>query len=249
MSYALQLVQERKERLARMQSRAWSPPPVEQPAEELIVPEPVIEDRPLAPSEAIELALRMAMKTAGNMQVVYGASPRPVLSIQILIRETANFFGITQGKLLAHRRTTDVILPRQIGMYLAVELTDRSLPEIGRRFGGRDHTTVLHASRKIASLVEHDQEIAEAVRLLSERITDAYDIRARGMSTPRPECRTKWTPEHETYLRDNWLKMPKREIATAIGMSSVAIYRKAWRLGLPARRSQSMKAPAERRSA
>ena len=58
-------------------------------------------------------------------------------------------FGVNRGDLLSSRRNRSIVRPRQIGMYLAKSLTARSLPEIGRRFGGRDHTTVLHAIRKI----------------------------------------------------------------------------------------------------
>ena len=59
-----------------------------------------------------------------------------------------------------------VVVPRQIGMYLAKKMTSRSLPEIGRRFGGRDHSTVLHAVRKIEELVKTDDKLAREVALL-----------------------------------------------------------------------------------
>jgi chromosomal replication initiator protein len=59
-----------------------------------------------------------------------------------------------------------VVVPRQVGMYLAKKLTPRSLPEIGRRFGGRDHSTVLHAVRKIEELMKSDDRLAREVALL-----------------------------------------------------------------------------------
>ena len=64
------------------------------------------------------------------------------------------------------RRARAVARPRQIAMYLAKTLTSKSLPEIGRRFGGRDHTTVMHAVKRVESLAETDSQIAEDVELL-----------------------------------------------------------------------------------
>jgi chromosomal replication initiator protein len=63
-----------------------------------------------------------------------------------------------------------VVRPRQIGMYLAKKLTSRSLPEIGRRFGNRDHSTVLHAVRKVEELMQADEKLAREVTLLSRLI-------------------------------------------------------------------------------
>jgi chromosomal replication initiator protein len=64
------------------------------------------------------------------------------------------------------RRARSVARPRQIAMYLAKQLTSRSLPEIGRKFGGRDHTTVMHAVRKVEELNAKDSAFAEDVELL-----------------------------------------------------------------------------------
>ena len=66
----------------------------------------------------------------------------------------------------AARRARAVARPRQVAMYLAKQLTSRSLPEIGRKFGGRDHTTVMHAVKKVDELREHDSTFAEDVELL-----------------------------------------------------------------------------------
>ena len=68
----------------------------------------------------------------------------------------ARQYNVSRSDLLSSRRTANVVRPRQVAMYLAKTLTLRSLPEIGRRFGGRDHTTVLHAVRKIEALVAKD---------------------------------------------------------------------------------------------
>jgi chromosomal replication initiator protein len=65
-----------------------------------------------------------------------------------------------------------VVRPRQVAMYLAKTLTLRSLPEIGRRFGGRDHTTVLHAVRKIENLVSTDSALADEIELLKRQLQE-----------------------------------------------------------------------------
>jgi chromosomal replication initiator protein len=74
--------------------------------------------------------------------------------------------------LLSSRRTANVVRPRQVAMYLAKTLTLRSLPEIGRRFGGRDHTTVLHAVRKIEGLVGNDMALAEEIEILKRQLQE-----------------------------------------------------------------------------
>lgn len=80
-------------------------------------------------------------------------------------REVLKHFAgdITMMDLLSSRRTAAVVLPRQIAMYVAKAVTDWSLPAIGRQFGGRDHTTVLHAVRKITALIHSDPDLAQTV--------------------------------------------------------------------------------------
>jgi chromosomal replication initiator protein len=80
--------------------------------------------------------------------LVHGMEPRRI-RIDEILKVIARHYGVSRSDLLSERRHRSVVWPRQIGMYLAKQLTSRSLPEIGRRFGGRDHTTVLHAIRKL----------------------------------------------------------------------------------------------------
>ena len=75
-------------------------------------------------------------------------------------------YTLRLSDLLSARRARQVARPRQVAMYLAKTLTSRSLPDIGRRFGGRDHTTVIHAVRRIEELRATDAQIAEDVELL-----------------------------------------------------------------------------------
>jgi len=102
--------------------------------------------------------------------LVQGIEPRRI-KIEDILRIISRHFGVSKGDLLSQRRHRSVVWPRQIGMYLAKQLTARSLPEIGRRFGNRDHTTVLHAIRKIENEISGNprlrDEIDELKKLLS----------------------------------------------------------------------------------
>jgi chromosomal replication initiator protein len=102
--------------------------------------------------------------------LVQGIEPRRI-KIEDIIKVVSRHFGISRGDLLSQRRHRSVVWPRQIGMYLSKSLTSRSLPEIGRRFGNRDHTTVLHAIRKIESSIPSNprlkDELEELKRMLA----------------------------------------------------------------------------------
>jgi chromosomal replication initiator protein len=88
------------------------------------------------------------------------------VTIDEIQRRVAEHFNIRLSEMTSDRRARAVARPRQVAMYLAKQLTTRSLPEIGRKFGGRDHTTVMHAVRKIQELTLSDRALAEDVELL-----------------------------------------------------------------------------------
>jgi chromosomal replication initiator protein len=88
------------------------------------------------------------------------------LTIEEIQKRVADYFGIKVSDIQSSRRTQNITRPRQVAMYLAKILTSRSLPEIGRKFGGRDHTTVLHAVRKVEEVLAQDREFAEDLRIL-----------------------------------------------------------------------------------
>jgi chromosomal replication initiator protein len=88
------------------------------------------------------------------------------VTIEEIQKRVAAHFNIRMSDMHSARRARSVARPRQVAMYLAKQLTSRSLPEIGRKFGGRDHTTVMHAVRKVDELRDHDQGFAEDVELL-----------------------------------------------------------------------------------
>ncbi len=89
-------------------------------------------------------------------------------SIEDIQRKTAEFYKLDMHDFQSPQRTRRVARPRQVAMYLARELTMRSLPEIGKRFGGRDHTTVLHACRRVAALCDEDPLFKEEVEFLKQ---------------------------------------------------------------------------------
>ena len=88
----------------------------------------------------------------------------------------ASHFGIPVEEMWSERRARSVARPRQIAMYLAKELTGYSLPRLGRMFGGRDHTTVMHACRVVALLCEEHSDVFEAVRGLQAVLTVARQL-------------------------------------------------------------------------
>jgi chromosomal replication initiator protein len=112
--------------------------------------------------EAAENAIRDLIRTQ---------EPKKV-KIEDIQRLVANHYNVSRADILSSRRTATVVRPRQIAMYLAKHLTLRSLPEIGRRFGGRDHTTVLHAVRKIDGLVHQDTSLAGEIEHLRRMLQE-----------------------------------------------------------------------------
>jgi chromosomal replication initiator protein len=84
--------------------------------------------------------------------------------------ETANYFGFSIADLQSKSRTRTLVTARQIAMYLLRELTEMSLPRIGAEFGGRDHTTVMHADRKIRDLMSERHAIYNQVTELTNKI-------------------------------------------------------------------------------
>ncbi len=99
------------------------------------------------------------------LQDLLRASERRI-TIDEIQRKAAEYFNIRLADILSARRARAVARPRQVAMYLAKQLTSRSLPEIGRKFGGRDHTTVIHAVRRIEQLRESDSALNEDVEKL-----------------------------------------------------------------------------------
>ncbi len=95
---------------------------------------------------------------------------RREVSVPIIMAETATYFGLTIEDLTGSNRSRLLVTARQMAMYLTRELTDLSLPKIGQAFGGRDHTTVMHATQKIRGLMRERRSIYNQVQELTNRV-------------------------------------------------------------------------------
>ena len=113
-----------------------------------------------------EMGVDLAQEVLGEL---WGEEEK-VITIEQIQRKVSDFFGVTVSDLKAKTRTKAVALPRQIAMYLARDLTHASLAEVGRAFGGKDHTTVLHAVEKIKNLLTEDAKLKKSVDGLIQAI-------------------------------------------------------------------------------
>lgn len=102
----------------------------------------------------------MVIPAAGNINVasaIRAARTNKIIAIQILV---AGWYRMSVDDLTCHRRFSRLVKPRQVAMYLCRDLLDRSFPEIGRRFGGRDHTTIMYGVRRIQAATKVDADLA-----------------------------------------------------------------------------------------
>jgi chromosomal replication initiator protein len=97
----------------------------------------------------------------------------PRVSIERIQELVSDRFGLSLEELCGDKRSQNIVYPRQVAMYLSRELTDSSLPKIGKQFGGRDHTTVIHATSKIARMIREDRSVYNLVQELTARIKQA----------------------------------------------------------------------------
>lgn len=110
-----------------------------------------------------ELAAEALKEILGDIR------PRTI-GISDIQRIVGSYYRVSIADLISKRRTRNIAFPRQIAMYLCRELTDASLPKIGEAFGGRDHTTVIHAHEKIGKMLQDDSELRQAIDELKKRI-------------------------------------------------------------------------------
>lgn len=128
-------------------------------------------NRLLAHNKLTGQPVTLEMAEREMRDLIRPAEPKRV-RIEDIQRIVARQYNVSRSDLLSSRRTANVVRPRQVAMYLSKVLTLRSLPEIGRRFGGRDHTTVLHAVRKIEALTGNDAAFAEEIEGLKRQLQD-----------------------------------------------------------------------------
>jgi chromosomal replication initiator protein len=116
----------------------------------------------------LPLEVELAEQVLGDLFPQGDAMPE--VTIARIQEAVSDRFGLSVPELVSPRRSQSVAYPRQVAMYLSRELTDASLPKIGREFGGRDHTTVIHATSKITRLISEDRSVYNLVQDLTARI-------------------------------------------------------------------------------
>jgi chromosomal replication initiator protein len=119
------------------------------------------------------LTTTLAEEVLEDLYPVRAAKRPPPLTIEAIQEITADAFGLTRDELLSTSRAARLTWPRQVAMYLAREHTGETLPAIGDRFAGRNHTTVLHACRRTAQRIAADPEAFDFVRRLTEQLHPA----------------------------------------------------------------------------
>lgn len=166
-SYSARLAREHRERRARFfvaPARVdHAPKPAEATTEAVMAAE-------LGPKAPYGIPVMVITKPIEEAERLAAVAVVPMISrIQ---RACAQEFDFSVTDLKSDRRTANVVLARQVAMYLAKTITLKSYPEIGRRFGGKDHTTVLHAYRKIEARIERDADLAARVAAIKDRVTN-----------------------------------------------------------------------------
>lgn len=119
----------------------------------------------LTKKESVDLA--MAEQVTRDLFPDHSHRPIPISAIQ---REVCRFYSVSHSDIIGSKRSQAIVFPRQIAMYLARELTDMSLPKIGDEFGGRDHTTVMHATAKIQKLMGAQRDVYNQIQQLTNTI-------------------------------------------------------------------------------
>jgi hypothetical protein len=160
-----------RERLSRIEKAAWHD-------DELTVPVPEKPGSVFSMGDWIERQKQTHVPYKQPWFSIVGEIEQPKPrhpTVREIQAASEKHFGVSHRDIISARRTAQVVHPRQVAMYLARTLTLRSLPDIGRQFGGRDHTTVLHAVRKIGALVASDSSVV------------AQDVDAISAVLPRPE--------------------------------------------------------------
>jgi chromosomal replication initiator protein len=110
------------------------------------------------------------MKVTAKILEDFGSHTRQNITIENITNHICNFFNLQKEDLIGKKRPKNIAMPRQIAMYLCRTLTDSSLPKIGQYFGGRDHTTVIHACEKIDKLRKEDKSFDNQIQQFEEKI-------------------------------------------------------------------------------
>ena len=118
----------------------------------------------------IEINERLSLDEAQGILRPHLACNERRVTVDQIQKTVAEHYQLKQADLISERRARAVARPRQVAMWLAKQLTTRSLPDIGRRFGGRDHTTVLHAVRRIEALRAEDSALNHDLEVITRKL-------------------------------------------------------------------------------
>ncbi|WP_164215676.1 chromosomal replication initiator protein DnaA [Virgibacillus sp. YIM 98842] len=125
--------------------------------------------RVVAYSSLVNQDIDASLAADALKDIIPSSKPR-VITIQLIQETVGEKYNVSLEEMLAKKRTKAIAFPRQIAMYLSRELTDSSLPKIGEEFGGRDHTTVIHAHDKVTKMMEKDTELTKELEELKEKL-------------------------------------------------------------------------------
>jgi len=113
---------------------------------------------------------QLTVESAGEiLRGIIQDKDKPI-TVDFIQKTVSDYFGLKVAELKSRKRTKEVAFPRQVAMYLCKQLTELSLADIGNGFGGKDHSTVIHACKQIRNKMESNVEIGRKVRGLTERI-------------------------------------------------------------------------------
>ncbi len=119
-------------------------------------------------------ALTMATATEALKDILPPPRPKKI-TIETIQKAVSSYYGVELNDLLSKKRNKQIVVPRQVAMYLCRKLTDASYPQIGDQFGGKDHTTVIHANEKLENELKVDQELVATIELLCKKIDPNYN--------------------------------------------------------------------------
>jgi chromosomal replication initiator protein len=128
--------------------------------------------RVIAYSSLTDRRISVSLAEEALKDIISRQEKKKLITIENILKETASYFALKPEELKARKRTRNVAFPRHIAMYLARELTDASLPKIGNEFGGRDHTTVMHAHKKIGDDILADSNLKSVIEQIIEKINN-----------------------------------------------------------------------------
>lgn len=123
------------------------------------------------PSPPKRVPIYVAPETIEPVDICVLPIAAPKITVDAIKRVVCRHYGISHTDIISPRRTLKIGRPRMVAIYLSRELTERSLPEIGRKFGNRDHTTALHSVSRVADLIMTDPTVAADVQALSAQLT------------------------------------------------------------------------------